>query len=61
MSVEAILMSSSISTKAKEVRINKDRTTVYIDHYDDGTLVAHFTMKRGDWEAFILSEMSDIR
>lgn len=58
---EAILMSSSVTATNKQVRINHDRTTTYIDHYVDGNLVANFTMKRGDWATFIMSEVAELR
>lgn len=58
---EARLRSSSISaTRDTEVRINKDRSTVYIDHYKGDELVAHFTMSRDAWEVFVLSEMAEL-
>lgn len=58
---ETILHTSSISTRTKELRINRDDSIVYIDHYEHGKLVAAFTIRAADWDAFILSEYVEIQ
>lgn len=59
--MQTILGTSSVSNRSKKVHISHDKTTTFIDHYEDGNLVAHFTMDRADWELFVMAEYAEIR
>lgn len=58
--METILKTSSISETTKEVRVNHDKTTTYIDFHQNGELKHHFIMSKDDWDMFILDEYVSI-
>ena len=51
-----ILRTSSISNPTKELHVNADDSTTYVDHFKFGSLSAAITLDNDAWAEFIEAE-----